>query len=82
VKDSISAGDLMQCLRKTVGDMLVDLQLFDVYRGQGIPEGCKSLALGIYLQHIDKTLQDDEINQVMENILHTLKEVFDAKLRE
>jgi phenylalanyl-tRNA synthetase beta chain len=82
VNENIHAGDLMQSLRKTAGDILVDLQLFDVYRGQGIPEGCKSLALGIYLQHVDKTLQDEEINHVMENILHTLKEGFNAKLRE
>lgn len=82
VNDKVKAADLMRIIRETAGTLLIDLQLFDVYQGQGIEVGCKSLALGIYLQHADRTLQDEEVNQLMQTVLQRLENAFGAKLRE
>jgi len=82
VKEAINAGDIMQCVREEMGELLVDLQLFDVYQGQGVDEGYKSLALGIYIQHQDRTLKDEEINHLMQHLITTLTHTFNAKLRD
>lgn len=82
IKDAIPAAKIIQCIREAAGVLLVDATLFDMYQGQGVEPGYKSLALGIYLQHQAKTLQDDEVNDLMQIIIAALAEQFEAKLRD
>ena len=82
VKDAIPAADIIRCIHETAGALLIDVKLFDVYQGQGVEPGYKSLALGIYLQHQAKTLQDDEVNDLIQAIVAALTEQFEAKLRD
>jgi phenylalanyl-tRNA synthetase beta chain len=58
------------------------LQLFDVYSGQGIDPGKKSLAYGLTLQKLDQTLTDDEVNAVLANVMSVLTKELGAILRE
>jgi phenylalanyl-tRNA synthetase beta chain len=61
---------------------LHNLELFDVYQGEGIDLGKKSLALGLTFQGSSSTLTDEEADIVINNILHSLHEQFKAILRE
>lgn len=62
--DRIPAADLEQALRAAGGANLVDLRLFDVYRGTGIAEGSRSLAYALRLQALDRTLTDADVAEV------------------
>ena len=50
--------------REAAGDLLVGLELFDVFRGAPVPEGRRSLAYRLRLQAADRTLTDDELAAV------------------
>ena len=58
-----------------------EVTLFDVYRGQGIENGRKSLALGLTWQDPSRTLNDEEITSWVDSIVSNLAEGLDAQLR-
>ena len=66
VPEKVSADGVMLSLKKGAGDLLAGLELFDVYRGVGVPEGSRSLAFHLRLQATDRTLTDAEIGKVRE----------------
>ena len=57
------------------------MSLFDVYRGDKIPEGKKQYALSFTLQDPEKTLTDQDVEKVMDNLLKTFRDNFGAQLR-
>jgi phenylalanyl-tRNA synthetase beta chain len=61
--------------------LLKELKLFDVYQGKGIEPGLKSIALALTLQHASRTLVDEEVADLMERVIVTLKGRFNAELR-
>lgn len=63
------------------GELLQDVDVFDVYEGKGIAASQKSVALRLILQHSCRTLVDDEVAELMQRIISTLKEKFAAELR-
>ncbi len=81
VPESVSAGDCLSVARAAAGEHLHDLQLFDVYRGQGIDSGKKSLALGLIFQARYSTLTDDEVEIAVQRVLRQLAERFGGSLR-
>ena len=64
------------------GDYLTQVTLFDVYQGQGIEPGRKSLALGLTWQHPSRTLTDEEINSAVSAVTSALSEKLGAVLRD
>ena len=58
------------------------MNLFDVYQGKNLAEGKKSLAISLTIQDTEKTLEEDEINAVMQAVLATLAKRFNAVLRD
>jgi phenylalanyl-tRNA synthetase beta chain len=76
------ADKLLQCIREAAGENLTNLRLFDVYEGKGIDPLKKSLAIGLTLQHSSRTLTDDEVNAVMDQVLGSLEQGFNATLRK
>ncbi|NLD15105.1 MAG: phenylalanine--tRNA ligase subunit beta [Gammaproteobacteria bacterium] len=82
VKADTPAADITGCMKAQAGEWLNDLRLFDVYQGQGVEPGCKSLALGLTWQHPSRTLTDDEINATVEQMLQALQTSFGATLRK
>jgi len=64
VKSDVRFSDILATIRKVGGNQLVDLKLFDVYTGQGIAEGMKSLAIALTMQDKARTLEDKDIQQV------------------
>ncbi|MBY5925784.1 MULTISPECIES: phenylalanine--tRNA ligase subunit beta [unclassified Halomonas] len=72
---------LLDRVRAEAGEWLTDLALFDVYQGKGVAEGRKSVALGLTWQHPSRTLNDEEINQLVDAIVATARQGVDAELR-
>ncbi|MCD6007090.1 phenylalanine--tRNA ligase subunit beta [Halomonas sp. IOP_31] len=81
VDESVAVQALLDTLRDQAGEWLTDLHLFDVYQGAGIAEGYKSVALGLTWQHPSRTLNDEEINQLVEAIVAESRQRLGAELR-
>lgn len=81
VDKSILVQDLLKDIRTTAGRLLKDSWLFDVYEGDKLPEGKRSLAFGLIWQDHDATLADETVNQAMQNIITMLAERYQASLR-
>jgi len=58
------------------------LRIFDVYQGDAIAKGQKSVALGLTWQHPSRTLSDEEITAIIGNCVNALQEQFNADLRK
>lgn len=81
VKEDILVGDIEKIISKHGGGLIENIELFDIYRGDPIPEGMKSVAFSIIFRSHDRTLRDEEINEILEAIIKDLEVTFDAKLR-
>ena len=66
---------------KSAGKLLKQVGLFDVYRGDKIPEGKKQYALSFVIQDLEKTLTDQDTERVMDRLLKTFQSQFGAALR-
>ncbi len=82
VEEQVEAKKVLQLIENVGGNYLVDLNLFDVYQGQGIEPGFKSLAIAMTLQDVDKTLEEKDINDVVDRVVNTLKTELNASLRD
>jgi phenylalanyl-tRNA synthetase beta chain len=78
---AIPSEDIRCTIKEVAGDLLQKVNIFDVYQGKGITPGFKSIALALTLQHASRTLVDDEVATLMERVVNTLKERFNAELR-
>jgi phenylalanyl-tRNA synthetase beta chain len=82
VDSDVAAADLMTTVRKASDkSLLQDVQLFDVYEGDKLPEGKKSVALSITLQAEDRTLKDDDINAVADKVIALAAKNHGAEIR-
>ncbi len=81
VNESITIGDIVDAIKKS-DKIIENVELFDIYRGEQIEKGYKSVALKIKLVPVDKTLIDSEIADIMGKVLSALKNKFDARVRE
>jgi len=82
VGEKVLARDLKSAIVKSVGSLLRDVWVFDVYQGKGIESGKKSIAIGLLLQHPTRTLVEEEINAMMTKVIKELQESYQAILRE
>ncbi|MBA6326697.1 phenylalanine--tRNA ligase subunit beta [Colwellia sp. MB02u-6] len=82
IEEQVSANKVLQLIEKVGGNYLVDLNLFDVYRGNGIDSGFKSLAIAMILQDNNKTLEEKDITDVVNLVVDTLKTELNASLRD
>jgi phenylalanyl-tRNA synthetase beta chain len=80
VDDDVPAADVEDAVRAAGGELLERLRLFDVYRGEQVGEGSKSLALRLEFRAPDRTLTDDEVAEVRSRIEAALAEI-GGKLR-
>jgi phenylalanyl-tRNA synthetase beta chain len=81
VDDAVPATDIETTLREAAGDRLASVRLFDVYRGQGIAEGRRSLAYTLRLEALDHTLTDDEVAQLRSRAVAAVESAYPATLR-
>ncbi|WP_345857444.1 phenylalanine--tRNA ligase subunit beta [Shewanella algae] len=82
VDEEVAAGEVMTLIRKVGENQLVGLNLFDVYRGKGVEQGKKSLAIALTLQDNTRTLEEKEIAEMVDTVVSALKSEFNASLRD
>ncbi|WOA51480.1 phenylalanine--tRNA ligase subunit beta [Dickeya solani] len=82
VAESVPAGDVLAECKKVGANQLVGVNLFDVYRGKGVAEGYKSLAISLVLQDTARTLAEEEIAATVAQCVAALKQRFQASLRD
>lgn len=80
ISDNINVRDIQQLIEKLVESFRL-YWLFDVYTGQGVEEGKRSLAFALLWQHPSRTLEDAEIKSGMDNIIQVLENTYQATLR-
>ena len=78
---AVTAASLSDCISRSGGGLLRSVNLFDIYTGSQIPEGKKSAAFSLTLRSDDKTLTDEDADEVIKNILVSLKSELGAELR-
>jgi phenylalanyl-tRNA synthetase beta chain len=81
VDESLPAEQVEAVIRKAGGEMVSNLRLFDVYRGEQAGSGKKSLAYSLTYQAADRTLTDKEVAKVRQQIVSQLDQKLGAKLR-
>ncbi len=82
VEEKIKASEIIQCIQSSNEQLIKDVSLFDIYRGTGVEEGFKSVALSLILQDSKQTLTDTEIDAIFSKVLEDLKNKLNAKLRD
>lgn len=81
VKDDVIVKQIEDIIKANGEDLVESYKLFDVYKGSQIADGYKSIAYSIIYRSKDKTLTDEDVNKVHQNIIRELEEKLDAKLR-
>ena len=81
VDEAVPAGDVFKTLQGAKGKDVEDIVLFDLYRGKGVPDGKKSLAVRVRYRSSDRTLTDDEITKAHERLIKALNKQLGAEIR-
>ncbi|NMJ43133.1 phenylalanine--tRNA ligase subunit beta [Roseomonas sp. JC162] len=81
VEDKVTAEALLRAARGADKALITDVALFDVYRGKGVPEGSKSLAIQVTLQPREATLTDAQIEAVADRVVAAVAKATGAVLR-
>ncbi len=82
VPEEVTIEQIMEGVRSVAPTSLKDLRLFDIYRGKGIEDGAKSVALGLILQESSRTLTEVDIDAAVAAIATHLRENLQAKIRD
>lgn len=81
VEKKILAAQIQDTIKKSGGNILESVSLFDIYEGSQIPVGFKSMAYALTYRANDRTLKDEEVNKSHQKILKALENELGAKLR-
>jgi phenylalanyl-tRNA synthetase beta chain len=81
VDKEVVAGDVASTIKETGSALLTSIQLFDVYEGDRIEEGKKSLAFALIYQDPEKTLTDEDVSKVHDRVVKELENKWSAELR-
>ena len=81
VNEEVTLRQLAQVIRAAGGDLLVDLDLFDLYRGDKLPAGAKSLAFRLTYQSQSTNLRDTDVAKLRERIVRRVEREVGGKLR-
>jgi phenylalanyl-tRNA synthetase beta chain len=82
VAEATTHEAVLQVVKQAKASNLETVELFDVFRGQGIPDGLKSLAYAFTYRSVDKTLTDNDVNSAHAKVVDALKSQLSANLRE
>jgi phenylalanyl-tRNA synthetase beta chain len=81
VPEEVEAGAIVAAAREAAGEELREARVFDVYRGDPVPAGKKSVAFSVAFQSGERTLSDEDAARLRKAIVDALSERFDADLR-
>ncbi len=81
VKEDVLWADIESVVRQSAPDILESMELFDIYHGEQVPPGCKSVAFRLTFRRTDQTITAEEAEHAREAITDALGEELDATLR-
>ncbi|MFL1467457.1 phenylalanine--tRNA ligase subunit beta [Marinobacter sp. HN1S83] len=81
IGNDVAFADVERVAKKHAGECLTALRAFDVYEGESLGEGNRSLALSLFWQHPDRTLNEEEVHSLFNGVIEALKEELGATLR-
>lgn len=81
VDQDVLAGDIKGTILENGASLVKKVEIFDVYSGEHLPDGKKSIAYSLHFQHQDKTLTDEEVEELYEKIVQTINEKYGAYVR-
>ncbi|MEI6269977.1 MAG: phenylalanine--tRNA ligase subunit beta [Methylococcaceae bacterium] len=82
VKEDVLASEIINCIKSSAETALQEVIIFDIYRGKGVEEGSKSIALSLIMQDDTQTLTESEIEAIVGRLLTLLNNEKNAKLRD
>lgn len=81
-KNDINVSELFDIVKHEVNDLLKNIYVFDIYQGEGIPDGHKSVAFAMFIQHGSKTLVDAEINAIIDKVINSISSKLQGEIRK
>ena len=81
VDENVIAGELQKAIIEAGGSLLKEVAVFDVYKGDRLPEGKKSIAFSLRYYDPERTLTDEEVTAVHEKVIQAVEQKFGATLR-
>ncbi len=82
VDENIMVSQIKEISKKEDGNLLEEFRVFDIYTGEQIQEGKKSIAFNMVFRSHEKTLKDQEVNEIIDKIVKSLTEEIGAILRD
>ncbi|MCR2802457.1 phenylalanine--tRNA ligase subunit beta [Paenibacillus soyae] len=82
VDSAVAAGSLTDTAWKTAGELLESVRVFDVYTGERLGAGKKSVAISLVYRHAERTLTDEEVTALHGQVVQQLEQSFGAELRK
>jgi len=82
VPEVVLADQIRAVVHEAAGPLLTEFEIFDVYQGDRIDSGLKSVAIGLTMQEISRTLTDDEVDGCMRDVIDRLQTELNARLRD
>ncbi|MUK86916.1 phenylalanine--tRNA ligase subunit beta [Ornithinibacillus sp. L9] len=79
--EEVKAGDVKEIIESTGAPLVKQVNIFDLYKGENLPEGKKSVAYNLLYQDPEKTLKDDEVEESFQKIINTVNDIFNAYVR-
>lgn len=82
IDKNILSEDIIKVIKKAGGKRLTNIQVFDVYAGKNMDEGKKSIAFSLTFEDYSKTLTDEEVNLLFQQVIEKTTTQFQATLRD
>jgi phenylalanyl-tRNA synthetase beta chain len=82
VEDAVPAGAVSATLTETAGELLESLELFDVYRGPGVPARTRSITWRLRFSSLDRTLTNEEVGVLRARCIEAVERSHGARLRD
>ena len=81
VSKNVNAQDLIKAISSVDKKLISNIKVFDVYEGENIPENKKSIAISVTIQSLEKTLNDNDLENINNLIIQTVENKTGAKIR-
>ena len=78
---NLPAADVEAAIRKSAGELLQDVRVFDVFEGGNLPAGQRSVAFRLIFQDLKGTLEDAQINGLRDQVVRAVSEKFPVSVR-
>ena len=81
VKESVSVKEVEAAIAHGGGALLREIEFFDIYRGEALPEMHKSLAYRLTYQHLERAVSEKGVNKARQRIIRSVEKAVDGQLR-